>query len=73
MNQETNIAPNNEGTKKYFRVQDVARETARSIRQVWRDAQAGKIPKPFKQGRNTYWIGEEIRAFMRGLEQKRCN
>lgn len=63
----------NASVGKYMRVWEVARETARSIRQVWRDARAGKIPKPFKQGRNTYWVRAEILAFMQRLEQNRRN
>lgn len=73
MNQESNGKQPSETVKKYYRVLDVARETGRSIRQVWRDARAGTIPKPFKHGRNTYWIPAEIHAFMKGLEQKRSN
>jgi predicted DNA-binding transcriptional regulator AlpA len=76
MNQETNIVTNksNNGIEnKYFRVWDVACVTGRSERQVWRDARAGKIPKPFKQGHNTYWVRAEILAFMENLEQIRRN
>ena len=75
MNQEINIVANKESGNegKYFRVWDVARATGRSIRSVWRDSQAGILPKPFKNGHNTYWLRAEILAFMQGLEQKRCN
>ena len=76
MNDETNIGTNTEtqaSEKKYLRVWEVACETGRSIRSVWRDSQAGIMPKPFKNGHNTYWLRVEILAFMQQLEQKRCN
>ena len=76
MDETTNISSNAETpaiAKKYLRVWEVACETGRSIRSVWRDSQAGILPKPFKNGHNTYWLRVEILAFMQQLEQKRCN
>jgi predicted DNA-binding transcriptional regulator AlpA len=58
---------------KYMRAREVAYETGRSERQLWRDLQNGSIPKPFKQGRSTYWIRAEILAHMEKLEQNRSN
>jgi predicted DNA-binding transcriptional regulator AlpA len=75
MDETTNIGTNTEtqaSAKKYLRVWEVACETGRSVRSVWRDSQAGILPKPFKNGHNTYWLRVEILAFMRQLEQKRC-
>jgi predicted DNA-binding transcriptional regulator AlpA len=38
---------------------------AREIRDVWRDNQAGRIPRPVTLGDATYWRLKEIRQWVR--------
>ena len=50
---------------------DVRRTLRRSRASIYRDIDAGRIPKPLKFGSSVRWLSAEIQAVMDRLVEKR--
>lgn len=57
---------------KLLKVQDVAELFAISVREVWRRADSGQLPKPLRLGGKVRrWLREEIEAIIEKAKSQR--
>jgi predicted DNA-binding transcriptional regulator AlpA len=60
-----------ETTGQLYRVREVARLLAVSVREVWRLVAEGLLPQPVKIGRCSVWFDSDISEFQIRLREQR--